>query len=97
MRAHLGSRSYPSSQKHLCPPSVLRQCWEQAPGVAHSSMSGQGRMKNDTIHSSRLLTLAGGVGGPPVARSALAVVTVAGAYTLLTIYGPHGNRELCLT
>ena len=35
---------------------------------------------------SKLLTLAGGVGGPPVASSALAVVTVAGANTLLTIW-----------
>ena len=43
-------------------------------------------MKNDTIQSCKLLTLAGGVGGPPVASSALAVVTVAGADTLLTIW-----------
>ena len=45
-----------------------------------------GKDENDTIQSCKLLTLAGGVGGPPVASSALAVVTVAGANTLLTIW-----------
>ena len=41
-----------------------------------------------TVQSCKLLTLAGGVGGPPVASSALAVVTIAGADTLLTIWAP---------
>ena len=65
--------------------------------------TGKDEVKNYTIQSCKLLTLAGGVGGPPVARSALAVVTVAGADTLLSRFTKlqienrnYLRREECL-